>query len=185
MTSTDTYSADDARLLFRSHAGMAAGCSNVARPNRSTHSDLDRSRAAAIEGEHVGGGGAAATLRRRPPCNVDGGGGGNDGCCTWPPSAPPAQPPANRSRDTSFMVTDVDAVDAVDAADDGDDVAAARSSPSPSLPAADDRRRHVREPVLPTAVHETRRDRRDVTDTRGVTPAGRQTTVIRFPAFRS
>lgn len=128
-----TYSADEARLLLRSLVGMAAGCKSVARPSRSTHSDLDRSRtaAAALADDAVyDDGGAAATLSLRPPGNVDGGGGG------WSlPSAPP--PPL--SRDTSFM----------DAADD--DRSPPQTSPAVVLvapPPTDDRRRHVREPVL-------------------------------------
>lgn len=75
-----TYSADEARRLFRSLVGMAAGCRSVARPSRSTHSDLDRSLAAAdAVAKHIGD--AVTTLRRRPPGNVDGGGCGDCCCC--------------------------------------------------------------------------------------------------------
>lgn len=130
---TNTHSADEARLLLRSRAGMAAGCSSVAIPSRSTHNDLDRSLAADMAEAQ---GGAVATLSRRPPGSVDGGGAGTDGWF-WPSRLSPAATP--RRRDTSFMV-----------ADDG-----ARSQPSPTPPPptttplpTDDRRRHVRGPVL-------------------------------------
>lgn len=93
--SVDTHSADEARRLFRSPAGSAAGCSSVAKPSRSTHSDRDRSLATVVvlrAGADAVRGGGAATLSRRPPGNVDGGGGGSGGGGgdddngDWPPS---------------------------------------------------------------------------------------------------